>query len=363
MLTQQNKLKTATEIAEIFESWANHAGAFVNSTGRGNGISVDLASQLGVAVEFEGTLLEASLMRLKIVAITKDDAAKRVSILLKNQVSQAALDRMPVKIGDVAIRYVGHASLDAVPPNVPQNAVNSGSSFYNVGNKFCCGSSITISPVASAGTMGALVRSENGDLFGLTNNHVTGDCNHSKKDMFVLCPAPMDADPSKLPPTAIGRHSRFIRLESGDPNQVARQEFDAAIFEIIDTARVTSMQGDSGIDTPTQTAPLSAGTKVTKVGRTSGQTFGTCLGMVNTPFHVPYQSANFRAVVHFQNVYAVLGRGNSPFSLPGDSGSLVMTEDGQYALGIVFAGGNNVSYIFPILPLLQAFGVTLVTGI
>jgi hypothetical protein len=181
--------------------------------------------------------------------------------------------------------------------------------------------------------------------------------------MYVMCPSPIDADPSLPAPMAIGRHHAFVILRSGDPGQVARQEVDAAIFRIEDEGFVTSWQGQSAYDTPAKTAPLAAGMKVKKIGRTTGLTTGRVVGPVLTPLEVPYQSANFRSKVHFTGVWFVQSIGGDPFSEPGDSGSLVVTEDGQHAVGLLFGGSGPVAMIMPIDKVLVAFGgASLVSG-
>jgi hypothetical protein len=49
----------------------------------------------------------------------------------------------------------------------------------------------------------------------------------------------------------------------------------------------------------------------------------------------------FTATVNFANVWTVVSADNSAFALPGDSGSLVVTEDGQFAVGLLFAVSSD----------------------
>ena len=79
----------------------------------------------------------------------------------------------------------------------------------------------------------------------------------------------------------------------------------------------------------------------------------------------------FSGFVTFHQVFSVIGHGCA-FSDNGDSGSLVTTLDSEgnrVAVGLVFAGrtdaaapGEKTSLILPIKPILEALGVTLVTG-
>jgi len=80
------------------------------------------------------------------------------------------------------------------------------------------------------------------------------------------------------------------------------------------------------------------------------------------PFFIPYKSSKFQSIVYFSGVWAVEGDGGNTFSEGGDSGSLVVTADGTKAVGVVFAGGGNVSYILPIDKILDLFTMTLVSG-
>ena len=48
-----------------------------------------------------------------------------------------------------------------------------------------------------------------------------------------------------------------------------------------------------------------------------------------------------------------------PFSAPGDSGSLVVTQGGNEPVGLLFAGGDGLTIATPIDLVLQRFGVTI----
>lgn len=304
------------------------------------------------------------LQRIKIAAVAVDEKRQRVVVLTKSTVSNAALKVLPESVSGVPVEYVGQSDIEANPPVIPQNAIDAAPRCFLHNSRLACGTSVTVAPVHAAGTMGALVRTSDGKLCGLTNNHVTGACNHSRLGMHVLSPSPFDADPAHPAPTAIGRHHSFVTLASGDPRQVALQELDVALFEIGLPNAVTSMQGDGFYDTPTKvTAPV-GGLPVKKVGRTTGLTTGVVIGVFQTPVGIPYTSDRFRSQVYFQNVWAVKTLTGEPFSLAGDSGSLVVSEDGTEAVGLIFAGTTNgdVSFVIPISTVLNSIGGTLVSG-
>ena len=145
--------------------------------------------------------------------------------------------------------------------------------------------------------------------------------------------------------------------------QVARQEVDAAIFTLSEVDLLTSMQGPGFYDTPGKTAPPTAGMRVKKIGRTTGLTVGEIVGPITSPWNVPYQSSNFRSVVHYQNIWAIRVPLGETFSEGGDSGSLVVSEDGETAIGLIFAGGGSISIMIPIDSVLRAFDARLVSGL
>jgi hypothetical protein len=193
---------------------------------------------------------------------------------------------------------------------------------------------------------------------------VTGACNHTRVGMHILSPAPFDADPDHRAPTAIGRHHSFVALASGDPRQVQLQELDVALFALTDPDLVTSMQGSGLYDTPDDVTDPLGGMAVKKVGRTTGLTTGEIIGRFSTPLGIPYVSDRFKSTVYFQNAWAIRATDGGPFSMGGDSGSLVVTADGASAVGLIFAGvtDGSISYIIPIRSVLQGLGASLLRG-
>ena len=125
---------------------------------------------------------------------------------------------------------------------------------------------------------------------------------------------------------------------------------------------VTSWQGDAtnGYDTPTGVIAPSSGMAVKKFGRTSGLTKGKVEALINTPFPVPYKCRFFSATVWFHEVWTVKADQGNHFALPGDSGSLVVTDDASRSVGVVFAASPNGEYGF-IVPMDRV--VTLLGGL
>lgn len=243
----------------------------------------------------------------------------------------------------------------------PAPAMSAGgmSQFYEKNGRIACGSSCAPSVEKYAGTFGALLRDGQRFLV-LSNNHVLAACNHTPVGMPILAPATMDARPGRRAPTEICLHRNMVELRSGDPMLVPTMTLDAAIGEVVDPALVSSWQGDDrdGFDTPAASVSPASGLRVKKFGRTTGFTTGTVEAFVPTPWLLPYKAGKFTSAVWFTDTWTVRGDGTDPFALPGDSGSLIVTEDGSAVVGLLFAVNSRGHYgiIMPINQVLAYFG-------
>ncbi len=350
---------SASDLASALYDWAKASGSLADGSKFATS-EANLTAVFGSGKEVSRAA--SRLKKLRVVAVGADDKAGHVAVMVKNQVTDVALRDLPVKAGEVTFEYVGSAD---VAPNYPQppapmSAVVGSSRFWTPSGRFSCGSSITVAPIQGAGTLGALIRLADGKLYGLTNNHVTGDCNHTEVGMHIMCPAGIDAEVNRKPPTAIGIHTRLTELKSGDPAQIGKQQLDAAIFEITDESLVTSWQGNMDYDTPTSVAAPSAQMKVKKVGRTSGTTFGKINAEITSPIAIPYKSSRNSSVSHYTGLWSVSTTSGEPFAEPGDSGALVVTEDGTAAVGLILGGHGAMTLFMPIEKVLAHFGGVLV---
>ena len=173
--------------------------------------------------------------------------------------------------------------------------------------------------------------------------------------------------PKSRVPSEIGRHSEICELRSGEPTLVKPCREDVAIARVTDADAISSWQGDedTGYDTPASVTPPVFGMRVKKVGRTTGLTSGAVEALINTPFVLPYKAKHFQATVWMQDVWTVRADGGTPFALPGDSGSLVVTEDETASVGLLFAASPNGDYgwIIPMNHIVTLFGgISLVHG-
>jgi hypothetical protein len=250
-----------------------------------------------------------------------------------------------------------------IRPEAALSATNRGNVFLRNG-RIACGSSCHPSGENFTGTVGAIIQRGN-DLFALSNNHVFGACNHIPIGQPIMSPSNADTGPNVPAPRLIARHSGIMELRSGDPELVPTTSLDAAYAEIIPDA-ITSWQGDeeTGYDTPNTSILPVPGMPVKKVGRTTGLTFGIVESEVPDFLYLPYRCKKFTATVWFQGIWLVRASTSDHFALCGDSGSLVVSEDGKHAVGLLFAATPNggYGYIIPIESILRELGMTLVSG-
>jgi hypothetical protein len=287
-----------------------------------------------------------------------DDAPGEVHVYVTRG-GRKELKALPQSIGNT--RFIVHnTGKVTVRARAAAAATNQGNVFEHNG-RIACGSSCAPTGKRYAGTLGALVkRSGRSELYALSNNHVFADCNHTPAGMPILCPAAMDGRPSPArAPGMICEHSAIIELRSGVPPLVVHCQNDLAIAVVPNEDAISSWQGDDsqGYDTPTATQQPQRRLRVKKFGRTTGLTHGIIESRV-IELDIPYQSENFSALVWFDGVWAVRPVDAEPFALGGDSGSLVVTEDGSAVVGIVFAASpkGNLAYIVPVDSLAAAFG-------
>ncbi len=200
----------------------------------------------------------------------------------------------------------------------------------------------------SSGTLGgfARLRSDEGDRIGVIScNHVLVYNNRkSKFDDFIVRPGPRDG--GFHPSSSIGKLHSFqsIDFTPGSGNEVDaafatldqdvllkwKDRFDRPFDKRPKIMGVKDFD-PSMIESDSDEAKLS---KVFKYGRSTGLTEGRIVSTDRLNLSVLYAPGR-RAI--FNNVVEIDGKNGKPFSLPGDSGSLVWDID-HFAIGIVFAG-------------------------
>jgi hypothetical protein len=257
--------------------------------------------------------------------------------------------------------------LVSVRPEAAGSATNRGH-FYERNGRVCCGSSCAPTSENWTGTLGALVAVEHSEeIYLLSNNHVLAGCNHVPRNQPILAPSSNDGRPDISAPREIGRHDRIHELRSGSPMFVNPCDTDLALARATSPNVLCSWQGaaDHGYDTPAKTTGPVSLMRVKKYGRTTGLSRGQIEAKITTPTPITYNSRHFKGVVWFKDIWTVRADQSSQFALPGDSGSLVVTEDGSSAVGLLFAANPSGEYgwIIPMSAVLATFeGIRLLHG-
>jgi len=78
--------------------------------------------------------------------------------------------------------------------------------------------------------------------------------------------------------------------------------------------------------------------RVMKMGRTTGFTRGRIIATNIQGVQVNYGTPQFPRIAVFQDVLRILGDANTPFSLPGDSGAVILEEGTGHPVALLFAG-------------------------
>ena len=275
-----------------------------------------------------------------------------------------SLDKLSNSVNGIPIRVVNLGK----PIVRPEASATSGTqgNVYLRNDRIACGSSCAPAGENYSGTFGALVES-NGRLMALSNNHVFAACNHINVGQPVLSPSAIDASPNLIAPREICRHHEIIELRTGTPSLVPLVRADAAIAVVPDGDVVSSWQGDdrNGYDTPPLAIVPKPGLRVKKYGRTTGLTSGVVEAAIPVPMALPYKTRYFSSTVWFIDVWTVRADVDAgTFALPGDSGSLVVTEDDNNAVGLLFAASRRgeYGYIASVGTVLNEMGISLVDG-
>ena len=215
------------------------------------------------------------------------------------------------------------------------------------------------------GTLGAFVETKEGDAI-LSNCHVLAPGTADLKD-FVFHPGGADVATlvARLRIAALKDFTAFTKKKA---NQV-----DAAIALLLDGREHDGnkipedcghAQAGKRLKTIIKMTDLRPQHRVSKIGRTTKCTSGkiSAIALDNVPVDIPGVG-----IVSFRNVVEIRSESaTSPFTMPGDSGSIVFTDDDLAPFGLHFAGEYKtqegkklkVSYACDLEAVLKALGAT-----
>jgi hypothetical protein len=213
----------------------------------------------------------------------------------------------------------------------------SGGNVNDRSNLFCC-----------SGTLGALI-TDGSNQYILSNNHVLGRSGAAVAGEDVSQPGMIDANCAITTIVA-----DFTGAAPLGPSNV-----DAAVAQLR-PGFMNSTGSIQDIGVPSSTiVNASVGQGVAKSGRTTGFTTGS-VSSINTSVSVQYQQGCGKGK-KFTVTYTgqiVITPGN--FSAGGDSGSLIVTNNGSHnPVGLLFAGSSSSTIANPIGQVLQRLGSAL----
>lgn len=227
----------------------------------------------------------------------------------------------------------------------------------------------------TAGTFGLLVQRA-GIPYILSNNHVLANSNDAQIGDPIWQPGPLDGGSSS---DQIATLAEFEPLDFGEqPGQCSvakrvaealnwlasltgsnhrlqsvqktagQNRMDAALGLVEDPSQVQAAIFDIGL--PTGVGEPLLGLPIQKAGRSTGHTEGR-VQQINVTVNVDYQGHTARFT---DQVIA------GCMSSPGDSGSAILDMSGR-AVGLLFAGSEQVTIFTPLQRVLDRFGVTLMS--
>lgn len=194
-----------------------------------------------------------------------------------------------------------------------------------------------------AGTLGAFVADSNDKECILSNNHVLALMGAANLRDRIYQPGQPDQKPIQAD-TEIALLSNYCVIATD-----ARDSIDAAVATLRKGVSHGSNRIPVGLGFPKEGKVISPvksleqlldllrkDSAVCKIGRTTGFTEGRVGAVALDNVTVKTSLGN----VVFDNVIEVNWKSNrTPFSKPGDSGSVVFTKSGLWAVGLHFAGG------------------------
>ncbi len=219
---------------------------------------------------------------------------------------------------------------------------------------------ISIAPINEAfvGTLGCFLRgsaSGTEQIFALSNNHVLADTNRLPIGTAIVQPGP-EVGPTR-PGDVFAALSSFVPIDfpasRADP---VRNRVDAAIAIVSDRSLIApgQMFGIANY-TPQLLAPVPQ-MRVIKSGRTTGVTRGTIIATRVRGVQVDYGSPGASRVATFDDAITILGDGGKTFSMPGDSGSVILEESSGRPVALLFAGDGRTTTACDLGAVCQRFG-------
>lgn len=206
----------------------------------------------------------------------------------------------------------------------------------------------------TAGTLGFFARRIRDGVIGfVSNNHVIAAEDRGGPDDEILHPAPSDNGESP---------KDVVAYLDGDYPHVQRANpiVDCAFARLANGRQYDASSVEVGHRLTPSVASPDDQLEVGKIGRTTGLTFGRISAFeLNQVVDFSFGSVRFQQQIEIESM------DESPFSMGGDSGSLIFTREDSRPVGLLFAasaiggaGDCGLTYANPIGEVLTALGVT-----
>ncbi|MEJ1975247.1 MAG: hypothetical protein WDN49_03455 [Acetobacteraceae bacterium] len=220
------------------------------------------------------------------------------------------------------------------------------------------GASVAHHAGRGAGSLGAFVRLRDGGAGILSCSHVLGRRLRGRAN-------PGDAVQQPGPPAPATPANAVAVLTEHFAPLIAdqRDNLDAAVARISqphdhagncvpDLSCMPQRLRQQPLGRPVAEADLTTGMRVAKIGRSTGFTDGAMISAIETD-NVLVKFGPGGSTYLFNGVHEILWGADKPlFTAPGDSGAMVVTEEGLRPVGLHFcaatnADGKRVSYVVP----------------
>jgi hypothetical protein len=203
-----------------------------------------------------------------------------------------------------------------------------------------------------AGTLGFFARRLSDGVVGIvSNNHVLALCDRGRENDEIVHPGAFDH--------GVRSDNVIAYLARGYPKlDVGKPIVDCAFARLRDGIPYDPITIAEGLKLNPAPVILREQRDVIKCGRTTGLTHGRITAIALDNVDIDY---GFSVVLLNQQI-EIEPAGDTPFSKPGDSGSLVVNPEG-HPVGLSFAGTRNcqISYANSIENVLRSLGVTVHT--
>ena len=207
-----------------------------------------------------------------------------------------------------------------------------------------------------SGTLGAMVQDAQNNQYILSNNHVLAHQNNAQAGQLIIQPGLVDISCLKSQSDAVATFSSAIQIKFGG----GMNNVDAAIA-LVQPGQVSPQILFIG-DIAGSVATPTVGLAVQKMGRTTCLTTGV-IAALNANLVVNYSDTKKKKLAKFANQIVVTGSNKTPlFGGPGDSGSLIVTDDTcPRAVALLFAGSSSgLTIANPITAVLSGLNVSMV---